>query len=120
MFWYLDALKKFFVFSERSSREAFWTFFMINFLISIFLIGLEVLLGLPGILEGGYSLIILLPMIAITVRRLHDTNRSGWWLAIICIPIFGWFLLLFLLLQEGESSQKARGYVFSSSQKRER
>jgi uncharacterized membrane protein YhaH (DUF805 family) len=48
-----------------------------------------------------FSLAVLVPFIAVAIRRLHDTNRSGWWLLIWLVPVVGWLALVFLLVQEG-------------------
>jgi uncharacterized membrane protein YhaH (DUF805 family) len=55
----------------------------------------------PGILGGLYGLAVLIPSIAVTVRRLHDTDRSGWWFLIQLIPIVGGIILLVFVCLEG-------------------
>ena len=53
-------------------------------------------------LSGLFTLAILVPFLAVTVRRLHDTNRSGWWLLSWFVPLVGWLILVVLLVQEGD------------------
>lgn len=91
MNWYLDALKKYAVFTGRSTRQAFWMFTLINLLISI---GLGVIGGLINvpIISTIYSLAVLLPAIGIGIRRLHDINKSGWWCLLPFVNIYFWCL----------------------------
>lgn len=94
MDYFLDPFRKFKDFSGRATRKQFWIPAVINFLIIYLLSGLDVLLGTRSIQGQGYisslySLITLLPMIALGVRRLHDTNRSGWWYLFTLVPIVG-------------------------------
>ncbi len=95
MNWYVQVLKKFADFSGRARRKEYWLFVLFNILITIvltivdFMIGTySVSLGI-GLLGAIYACAVLIPGIAVTVRRLHDTNRSGWWLLIVLVPIIG-------------------------------
>ena len=101
MNWYLHVLKNYATFSGRARRKEYWMFFLISALISIVLTLLDILLGTysveyeAGLFSGLYSLLILIPSIAVVVRRLHDTDRSGWWILISLIPLIG-VLVLFV------------------------
>ena len=103
MNWYLHVLKNYATFSGRARRKEYWMFFLISALISIVLTLLDILLGTysveyeAGLFSGLYSLLILIPSIAVVVRRLHDTDRSGWWILISLIPIIG-VLVLFVFM----------------------
>jgi uncharacterized membrane protein YhaH (DUF805 family) len=97
MEWYLDVLRKYADFSGRARRKEYWMFTLVNFIIMLVLAFIEGLVGIAGIISGLYSLAVLLPAIAVTVRRLHDTGRSGWWFLIAFIPIVGLVLLVFLI-----------------------
>jgi len=87
MNWYLEVIKKYVDFDGRARRKEYWMFFLINLIIS-FLLGF--VLALAGMGKSGqmlvnlYQLAILLPSIAVGVRRMHDTDHSGWW---ILLPI---------------------------------
>jgi len=81
---YFDVLKKYAVFNGRASRREYWMFFLISLGVSLALIFIESLLGGKGYLYNLYSLAVFLPSLAAAVRRMHDTNRSGWW---ILLPI---------------------------------
>ena len=80
MHWYLEVLKKYAVFSGRARRKEYWMFFLFNFIVG-FVIGLfQAMLdiNLSGITHI-YSLAMLIPSIAVGIRRMHDLGRSGWW-----------------------------------------
>jgi uncharacterized membrane protein YhaH (DUF805 family) len=85
MKWYLRAWKKYAVFTGRASRTEYWMFFLFNI---IFAFGLGLIEGFLGVatktdqsvLGNIYSLAVFLPSIAVGCRRMHDTDRSGWWL----------------------------------------
>jgi len=62
-----------------------------------------------GLLGGIYTLAILIPGIAVSVRRLHDTDRSGWWLLIGLIPLIGAIVLLVFMVQDGKLGQNKFG-----------
>lgn len=104
MYWYIKALKNYAVFRGRSQRKEYWYFILFSNLIALtigFLSGKLLYVNLYGIL-------ILLPTLAVTVRRLHDTNRSGVWILITLIPIFG--LVLFIIFMIEDSQQGANYY----------
>ena len=90
--------KKFANFKERASRSEYWWFALLTSIISI-------PSYLPNetvqVLSGLGSLIILLPTLAVTVRRLHDINKSGWLVLIALIPLIGAIILLVMLLERG-------------------
>jgi uncharacterized membrane protein YhaH (DUF805 family) len=101
MNWYLAVLKNYAGFSGRARRTEYWMFILFNFLISIAISVVERILGIGGTLGLLYSLAVLVPGIAVGIRRLHDTNRSGWWLLLALIPIVGWIVLIVFAVQEG-------------------
>lgn len=91
MKWYIDAFKKYAVFSGRASRQAYWMFFLFAFLTALvigFVAGLLQAITHTNLLfvPNLYSLALLIPSISIGVRRMHDSDRSGWWLI---VPIAG-------------------------------
>ena len=115
MNWYLQALKKYADFSGRARRREYWVFVLFNLIISVVLSVCDVVLGTYsaaasiGILSGIYTLAVLIPGIAVTVRRLHDTGRSGWWILIVLVPIVGWIVLLVFMLLDTQPGQNAYG-----------
>ena len=99
-------LKKYFVFQGRASRSEYWWFQLIvtpSYLIST-IIENEI-----GYFFLGITLFTLIPAISAGVRRLHDTNRSGFFLLISFIPIIGSFLLVFFLIPEGTKGKNRFG-----------
>lgn len=85
--WYLDVFKKYAVFSGRASRKEYWMFFLINVIIAFAIGIIEGLTGSSDALSNIYSFATFLPSIAVGVRRLHDTDRSGWWLLLPIVNI---------------------------------
>jgi uncharacterized membrane protein YhaH (DUF805 family) len=122
MQWYLKVLKQYADFNGRARRTEFWMFVLINTLISIALGIVDAAMGTatvygdgamysfsPGILGGLYGLAVLIPSLAVTVRRLHDTDRSGWWILIGLIPLVGSIVLLVFTCLEGTRGPNAYG-----------
>ena len=107
MSWYLEALKKYAVFSGRSRRMEYWFFVLFNLIVAFVLALIDMLIGTfsavqnIGLLSGIYSLAVLIPTLAVTVRRLHDIDRSGWWILINLIPLIGSIVLLVFSLLPG-------------------
>jgi uncharacterized membrane protein YhaH (DUF805 family) len=107
MNWYLDVLRKYVDFGGRARRKEYWMFVLFNVIISVVLVMVDLALGTfsaergMGLLGGIYSLGVLLPSLSVCVRRLHDTDRSGWWLLIAFVPCVGAFVLLYFLVDEG-------------------
>jgi len=110
MNWYVQVLKKYADFTGRARRTEFWMFYLFSFLVSLGLGIVEAIFGGPGILGGLYGLVVLLPSLAVSVRRLHDTGRSGWWLLIFLIPLIGVIVLLVFAVQEGQRGDNAYGH----------
>ena len=94
---YVDALKKFITFTGRSRRKEFWFFWLINMVISWLISLITGSLGIVGLIFSGlFSLAILLPSLAVAIRRMHDIGKSGWWICINLIPLVGtiWYIVL--------------------------
>lgn len=114
MNWYLQVLKKYFVFSGRARRKEYWYFFLFNILVSLVFAVIDAMLGSLnangfGLLSSCYSLAVLIPSIAVSVRRLHDTDRSGWWLFIALIPVIGAIVLLIFMVLDSEAGSNQYG-----------
>ena len=107
MHWMLLPLKRYAEFSGRSRRMEYWMFFLFNIIISIALIIVDGILGTSaapgamGLFGAIYLLALLIPGIAVAVRRLHDTGRSGWWILIGLVPFVGGIILIVFLVQDG-------------------
>lgn len=77
---YVEALKNYAEFKGRATRREYWIFVLINLGICILMGVLDAMLNTKGVLYNLYNLAMLLPSIAVGARRMHDTDRSGWWL----------------------------------------
>lgn len=115
MSWYLTVLRKYAVFSGRARRSEYWFFTLFNVLISIALSVVDVVIGTGGdefglgVLSGIYSLGVFVPSLAVAVRRLHDTNRSGWWLLLALVPCVGGIVLLVFAISDGTYGENRFG-----------
>ncbi len=114
MNWYLEVLRKYAVFSGRARRKEYWMFFLFN-LIIYFVLGIigEIVRIAPqingGVLASIYALGVLIPGVAVGVRRLHDTNRSGWWLLINFVPLIGTVVLIVFMVQDSQTGDNRYG-----------
>ena len=92
-------------FQGRSSRGAFWWSSVALFLVGLVTGTLDAII-FPGMavgpVNGVVSLLTLVPSIAVAVRRLHDTGRSGWWLLLLFLPVIGWIVLIVFYAQPGK------------------
>ncbi len=104
--YFIGVIKNYMVFEGRARRKEYWFFVLFYFLISLVLDLIEVALGLyvvggMGILSLILSLILLLPSLAVGARRLHDIDKSAWWLLIALIPLIGVIVLLVFFCLKG-------------------
>ena len=99
MDWYLNCWTKYATFAGRARRKEYWMFVLWNAIFAFGVGVLDALVGGGGVLFTLFSLAYLLPWLSVNVRRLHDTDRSGWWILVSFIPLVGgiWFLILMLL-----------------------
>ena len=114
MNWYLTVLKKYALFKGRARRKEYWMFYLVNVLVVFCLIFLERLVGIPqandfGLLTGLYVLVVILPGLAVGVRRLHDTGRSGWWMLLALVPIIGAIVLFIFSVLDSEPGDNRYG-----------
>jgi len=103
---------KYATFSGRAARSEYWWFALFSFVASLILNVIDIMLfGNESLMSIDliFSLAILLPSIAVGVRRLHDLGRSGWWLLIILIPLIGILILLFFFVQKGTDGPNEHG-----------
>lgn len=107
---FIGVLKKYTVFDGRASRAEYWFFVLFSLLITIGLSIVSFLIGdEKNVIGLLFSLAVLIPSIAVAIRRLHDTNKSGWWLLISFVPFVGGIVLLVLLLLGGDSGANNYG-----------
>lgn len=106
---YIEVLKKYAVFNGRSRRKEFWYFGLFSCVITVVLFTIDAEVGVGPFLSGIYTLSILIPSIAVTMRRLHDTGRSGLWILVNLVPCIGPFVLLFFLMQDSQPGDNQYG-----------
>lgn len=101
-------------FDGRASRSAYWWWALFVFIVGIVANVLDGVFGLQqfrefngqmyaagGVISGLATLALLLPNLSVTIRRLHDTDRSGWWWFIVIIPVVGWIIYLYFMIARG-------------------
>jgi len=97
-------------FSGRARRSEFWFFMLFNVAVQIVASLIDgIILGGMGILGLVASLGLLVPALAVSVRRLHDSGRSGWWILIGLIPLVGIILLIVWYVNKGEDGPNRFG-----------
>lgn len=84
-------------FSGTASRSEYWWFILFLFIAGI------VLSAIGPVVSGLFTLGTLVPSISAATRRLHDTQRSGWWQLLVLVPVLGWIVLVVFLAQEGKT-----------------
>lgn len=115
MNWWLATMKKYADFSGRARRKEYWLFALFNVIFAIVALLLDNLFGTAsedlgyGLIYGLFSLAILIPSLAVTVRRLHDVGKSGWWLFISLIPIIGGIWLFILTITDSQPGDNQYG-----------
>ena len=119
MNWYLKVLNQYSDFNSRARRKEYWMFALVNFIISTLIVGVDNALGFSfnyignvsgtGVFNLLYNLLILIPSLAVAVRRLHDIGKSGWMLLIGLIPLVGAIWLLIFLLRDSEAGENKYG-----------
>ena len=115
MDWFITVLKRYAVFSGRAGRPEYWFFTLIWLVIAIVLSFIDGILGTPGmtggigLLSGIFGLALFLPALAVTVRRLHDSDRNGWWCLFSLVPFVGALLLVVLMVLKGSTGPNRYG-----------
>lgn len=97
-------------FSGRASRAEFWWFVLGTTLLSLAVGTIDAVLR-TSLLSSLFSIFLIVPNLAISARRLHDTNRSGWYMLLALIPIAGWIVLLVFYATRGEAKKNQYGAV---------
>ncbi len=117
MNWYIKVINQYADFSTRARRKEFWMFVLINLGFGLLAMLVDNFLGTTmdiagqslsyGFVYVAYSLFALIPNLALSVRRLHDVGKSGWFLLIAFIPIIGgiWLIVLYCLDSDPETNK---------------
>ena len=118
MEWMILPYRRYFDFGGRSRRREYWMFALFTLLVNAVLeavfgtrtggvgpaganFAVSIHGGIGGLISGVFALGSLIPSLAVSIRRLHDQDRSGWLLLLALIPFLGWFALLVLMCLEG-------------------
>lgn len=117
MDWFLLVLKKFAEFNGRSRRKEYWMFTLVSALICIVLEAIAMVLAKTSMALGFalfaliciYALVLLIPSLAVSVRRLHDSGKSGWLLLVGLVPFLGGLVLLVLMCLDSTSGPNEYG-----------
>lgn len=118
MYWYLKVLKQYAKFKGRARRKEYWTFILVNSPLYITFYILAVMISKSEAVNPIYIIIylilliyflsILIPSLAVTVRRLHDRGRSGWYILVSLIPVAGIWLII-IMAKEGDIGENKYG-----------
>lgn len=109
MNYFIEAFKKYAVFSGRARRKEYWMFVLFTVIIGIVLAIVDAFIGVQ-ILSSVFSLALLVPSLSLLWRRLHDTGRSGWWFLFAFVPLVGSITLLVFMCLDGEAGENKYGH----------
>ena len=104
-----SGLSRYIDFNTRSSRSEYWYWVLFVVLLSIVAGVIDSILFDASILRSLVTLGLLVPGIAVGVRRLHDIDRSGWWYLIVFIPLIGALVLIYWFVQPGTAGSNEYG-----------
>lgn len=113
--WPREVLARYAQFAGRARRHEYWRFILHYLLAYVLLLVIDVITGTfsfetqMGLTSGLFVLFMFVPGLAVAVRRLHDTGRSGAWLLLMLLPFFGTLVLLFFFIQEGDEGDNRYG-----------
>ena len=114
-YWYHKVILNYANYSGRARRQEYWYFTLVNVLVNLVMgiidrvISSVMQMGNLGFFGVIYALFIMIPSIVVTVRRLHDSGRVGWWALIAFVPIIGILVLLYFLIQDSEEGSNQYG-----------
>lgn len=118
MIWYFAAFANYANFSGRARRKEYWFFALFNILVALGLLAGMMAVSVAAsasfasmwaILYGVYFVATIIPSLSVTVRRLHDTGRSGWWYFIGLVPVIGAFIVLWFTCEDSQRGDNEYG-----------
>ncbi|MFJ1972902.1 DUF805 domain-containing protein [Streptomyces sp. NPDC087903] len=108
MSWFIEVVKKYAVFAGRARRKEYWMFTL--FALIIYAVVFAIAFAIHAVWIGLIlELALLLPSWGVTVRRLHDTGRSGWWILLSAVPLVGGIIVLVWLCSDGKPGENQYG-----------
>jgi len=102
---FINTLKSYSDFASRTGRNDYWMFMLFYVVLSVATGIVDSILGIL-LVNSIYSLVMLVPLVAATTRRLHDTGRSGLWQLLVFIPVLGLLVLIWFLAQESDGENE--------------
>lgn len=113
-YWAVLPLRRYFDFSGRSRRREYWLFTLLNVAVAVVAGALDVLLlgnrwSDNGPVAAITSIALIIPSIAVSFRRLHDIDRSAWWMLLAFLPIVGWIVLIVWACRDGQGGANKFG-----------
>ena len=115
MKWFIKVVKEYATFKGRARRKEYWFYYLFYLLFFVVAFVVDFAVGTwddaaqIGLFSTVYPLALLIPTIAVTVRRLHDTGRSGWWFLLVLVPIVGHLVLLVFMVLDSQPGDNAYG-----------
>lgn len=103
-----SVFSKYATFTGRARRSEFWWFTLFSAIADVVATGIDRSIGL-NVVGVLYTLAALLPSLAVSARRLHDIDRSGWWMLIVLIPVVGWIIAIIWYAKEGTPGENRFG-----------
>jgi uncharacterized membrane protein YhaH (DUF805 family) len=107
--WCLKCLKNYVNFQGRARRKEYWFFVLFNVIGLLVAMVVDAICGTEVVFYALYLLAIALPLLAVSIRRLHDIGRSGWWYLIVLLPVAGFILLLYWFSKAGDAQDNLYG-----------
>ncbi len=109
MNWFIKVLKQYADFNGRARRKEYWMFILFYIIFSMVATAIDAALGTWGTIAGIFGLAMLIPSLAVGVRRLHDIGKSGWMLLVVLIPLIGAIWLIILLVTDSTPGSNEYG-----------
>ena len=109
MEWFLQVMRKFADVSGRARRKELWMFTLVIGVANLVFNVLGRMTSLFSIVGVLFSLVVLVPSITVSIRRLHDTGRSGWWLLLNLVPFLGWAVVIYFFVLDGQPGHNQYG-----------
>jgi uncharacterized membrane protein YhaH (DUF805 family) len=107
--WKVVVLQRFAQFVGRAGRAEYWWFVLANFIVVVILSALSRVSVIFAVLYAVYGIALIVPSIAVGIRRLHDVGKSGWWLLISLVPLVGFIILIVFLATQGNPGPNQYG-----------
>lgn len=109
MNYYLKALSNYVNFEGRASRSEYWFFILFNILFALGALLIDAVIGTEIVFYFLYAIVVFLPGLALSVRRLHDVGKSGWMLLLLIIPLIGVIWIFILSITDSDTGNNEYG-----------